>query len=121
MLSANRLCTLLLALTLTGAVASCADNSLGIWKLDVQKSEYNSGHFPLKNLTIAREKVEGGVRVTSWGEDGDGNAIHTSYAIQYGGSEQPVTGVGSPCDYISIKQLNARTFIAECRNRVCAS
>lgn len=115
--SANRLCALLLALTLTGAVGACADNSLGTWKLNVRKSEHSVGHFPLKNLTIAREEVEGGVRVSAWGEDGVGNAIHTSYAAQYGGSEQPVIGTGSPCDYISIKQLNASTFIAECRSR----
>ena len=115
--SANRACTLLLALTLTGAVASCTDDSLGTWKLNVQKSEHSAGHFPLRNLTISREEVEGGVRVTTWGEDDDGNPIHTTNAAHYGGSEQPVTGTGCPCDYISIKQLNTRTFISECRNR----
>ena len=84
-----------------------ADNSLGTWKLNMEKSKF-SPSAPVKSLTSTREASDGGVKVTTTGERADGVAIDSSYTAKYDGSEAEVTG--APFDAISIKQVNANTF-----------
>lgn len=94
-----------IALTTVGALA--ADNSLGTWKLNMDKSNF-SPSAPVKSLTTTREASDGGVKVTTTGERADGTPINASYTAKYDGQECPVTG--APYDTITIKQVNANRF-----------
>jgi hypothetical protein len=94
-----------IAITVTGAFA--ADNPLGTWKLNMEKSKF-SPSAPVKSLTATREATDDGVKVTTTGERADGTPINGSYTAKYDGKEYPVTG--APYDSIAIKQVNENTF-----------
>jgi len=104
-----RLALATLAITSTMA-AFGADNSLGTWKVNVEKSTYNPGTFPLKSLTSVREAAGNGVKVTNTGERSDGTAVNVTYTAKYDGSPSSVSGEGSRYDTVSIKQTDANTF-----------
>ncbi len=89
---------------LTAVGMAGADNTIGTWKLNMEKSKVMAG---LKSLTITREAVEGGVKLTGTGTRADGE-INSSYTAKYDGKSYPATG--SPWDTISIKQLDANTL-----------
>src|SRR6478672_5811679 len=99
-----------LAITTVGAVA--ADNSIGTWKLNVEKSKYTPAPLPIKSLTVMREASDGGVKQTTTGERADGTAIQASYTAKYDGKDVQVSG-NSQYDTIAIKQLNANTLTDE--------
>ena len=99
----------LIALALTASAAGGADNSLGTWKLDLEKSTYTPAPVPVKSLTITREAADGGVKVTMTGEMADGTPLNSSYTAKYDGTDAQVTG-NAPFDTIAIKQKNARTL-----------
>src|SRR5947209_14804852 len=92
-----------IAITVTGALAS--DNSLGTWKLNMEKSKFTPSS-PVKSLTATREASDDGVKVTMTGERADGTPVNGSYTAKYDGKEYPVTG--APYDSIAIKQVNAK-------------
>ena len=98
----------LVVLAITTVAAFAADNTLGTWKLNVGKSTYSPGPFPIKSLTVVREAFDGGVKVTNTGERSDG-PLKASYTAKYDGSESHVTG-NAQYDSISIKQVNANTL-----------
>jgi hypothetical protein len=102
----------LLLLALTSIAVLAADNTLGTWKLNIEKSKYTPTPMPVKSLTITREASDGGVKVTTSGEQADGTAINASYTVKYDGKEVSVTG-NSPYDTIAVKQLNANTLTDE--------
>jgi len=108
----NLLCKTFIAFAITTIAAFGADNSLGTWKLNVEKSKYTPAPMPLKSLTVTREAGDGGVKVTTTGERTDGTALNASYTAKYDGKEVSVTGNAS-YDMISIKQVNANTFTDE--------
>jgi hypothetical protein len=101
-----------IALTALGVFA--ADNSLGTWKLNMQKSKFTPS-APVKSLTSTRETSDGGVKVTTTGERApDGTAINASYTAKYDGKDYPATG--APYDTIALRQVNANKFTAELKN-----
>jgi hypothetical protein len=102
-----------IALVITTIGAFGADNSLGTWKLNVEKSKYTPAPIPVKSLTTVREASAGGVKVTTTGERTDGTKIDASYTAKYDGTASSVTGTGAPYDTIAIKQVNANTFTDE--------
>jgi hypothetical protein len=106
--------TAFLGLTLTTIVAFGADNSIGTWKLNMEKSKSAGAPIPVKTLTMTREAADGGVTVTITGEQANGTTMNANYTAKYGGKEVSVTGNG-PYDTISIKQVNANTFTDERR------
>lgn len=107
----------LAALAITSAVAAyAADNSLGTWKLNVEKSKYTPAPFPVKSITSTREAADNGVKVTNTGERSDGTAINTNYTAKYDGSSASVSGSGAPYDSVTLKQLNANSFAYEAKN-----
>jgi hypothetical protein len=99
-----------LAITTIGALG--ADNSIGTWKLNVEKSKYTPAPMPVKSLMVTREASDGGAKVTTTGEQADGTAINASYTAKYDGKEVQITG-NSPYDTIAIKQVNANTLTDE--------
>ena len=101
----------LIVLAISSATAAFgADNSLGAWKVNIEKTKYTPAPWPVKTVTAVREAVPGGVKVTNTGERADGTAINSSYTAKYDGSPSPVSGQGSPYDSVSLKQMNANTF-----------
>jgi hypothetical protein len=105
----NQLITVSLILAGAALAAFGADNTLGTWKLNVEKSKYTPAPMPVKSLTVTREASDGGVKVTTTGAQADGTAINASYTAKYDGSEVMITG-NSPYDMIAIKQVNANTL-----------
>jgi hypothetical protein len=114
----QRFFTLALAtLLITSATAAfAADNSVGTWKLNVEKSKYSPAPFPVKSITATREAADNGIKVTNTGERADGSPINSTYTAKYDGSDSAVSGQGSPYDSVSIKQVNANTFNYEAKN-----
>jgi hypothetical protein len=100
-----------LAITTIGVFG--ADNSLGTWKLNVEKSKSTSGPLPVKSLLIVREPSDGGVKVMTTGERADGAKINTTYTAKYDGTAATVTGDTLLYDSISIKQVNPNTLTDE--------
>jgi len=98
-----------LVLAITTVTAFGADNTIGTWKLNVEKSKYSPAPMPLKSLTVTREALDGGAKVTATGEQTDGTAINGSYTAKYDGKDVPVTG-NLPYDTISLKQVNSNTL-----------
>src|SRR6266700_3776732 len=98
---------IVLAIATIGALG--ADNTIGTWKFNVEKSKYTPAPMPVKSLTVTREASEGGVKVTTTGEQANGTAINVSYTAKYDGKDVQVTG-NAPYDTISIKQSNANTL-----------
>jgi len=99
----------LIALAITTIGALGADNSIGAWKLNVEKSKYTPAPLPVKSLTVTREAADGGVKVTVTGEQADGTAINSSYTAKFDGKDVQVTG-NAPYDTIALKQVNANTI-----------
>ena len=95
------------------AFGQTTDNSLGTWKLNMEKSKFTPS-APVKNLTATREASDDGVKVTMTGERADGTPINGSYTAKYDGKEYPVTG--APYDSIAIKQVNENTFTTVQKN-----
>jgi hypothetical protein len=100
----------------TTVFALTVDNSVGTWKANITASKYTPAPWPVKSLTVVREAVPGGVRVTNTGERTDGTPITSSYTAIYDGTSTAVTGSGSPYDSISIKQVDANTFSYEAKS-----
>lgn len=109
------LCTAFVVLALTTLAASGADNSLGTWKLNIEKSKYTPEPMPVKNLTTVREAADGGVKVTTTGEQANGTPINSSASIKYDGKDYPV--VGAPWDRIAVKQIDANNFTSETKQK----
>lgn len=103
----NRAVVVLAIAAVTGLAA---DNSVGTWKLNIEKSKYTPAPLPVKSLTSVREAAPGGVKVTVTGERVDAAPLNSTYTAKYDGSATAVTGTGTPYDSISIKQVNANTF-----------
>jgi hypothetical protein len=53
--------------TIPIALGQTTDNSLGTWKLNMEKSKF-SPSAPVKSLTATREATNDGVKVTTTGE-----------------------------------------------------
>ena len=109
----NILATLTIGIVITAIGAFAADNSLGTWKLNMEKSKFTPA-APVKSLTSIREESDGGVKVTTTGERADGTPINGSYTAKYDGKSYPVTG--APYDSIAVKQVKPNTFTTEQKN-----
>src|SRR5579872_5176068 len=108
----KNLSRMFIAIAVTAIAAFGADNSLGTWKLNMEKSKYTGAPMPIKSLTITREAADGGVKVTVTGEQANGTAINSSYTVKYDGKEVNVTG-NAPYDMIAVKQASANTITDE--------
>src|SRR4051794_28171936 len=99
-----------MALAVIAAGAFCADNTLGTWKLNPEKSKPPAGQSRITSLAVVRETSGGGVKVTATGEREDKSKIDVSYTAKYDGKEVTVSGSGLPYDTIAIKQVDANTL-----------
>lgn len=105
--------SILVKLAVAAAISSLgafgADQSLGIWKLNVEKSKF-SPTAPVKSLLTTRNAIPegGGAIVISTGELPDGTKVNANYTVKYDGRDYGVQG--APWDTISIKQVDGNTF-----------
>jgi hypothetical protein len=95
------------------AIAAGADNTLGTWKYDTGKSTPAPGVSPITNLTVTREAIDGGAKISAKGERADGSKIDTVTTAKYDGKEVTVTGTGLTWDTNAIKQADANTLTEE--------
>jgi hypothetical protein len=103
-----------IGMAITSIAMFGADNSIGTWKRNIEKSESTPpATNPITSLTVVYEAVDGGVKVTATGQVKDGTAINYSSTDKYDGKEYPATG--APWDTVSIKQIDANTFTVEVR------
>jgi hypothetical protein len=108
----NQLIKVFVLLALPALAALGADNTIGTWKLNVEKSKYTPARMPVRSLTVVREAADGGVKQTTTGEQTSGTQINASYTAKYDGKDVPVTG-NAPYDTIAVKQVNANTLTDE--------
>ena len=91
-------------------IAFGADNALGSWKYNAAKSKLPSGVSPITNLTVTREAIDGGAKISAKGERADGSKIDTVTIAKYDGKAVPVTGTGLTWDTAAIKHVDANTL-----------
>lgn len=110
----TRLLNVLVLIAATAIGLSAADNSIGTWKRNVEKSKYTPvPPNPFKSQTMVREAVNGGVKVTAKGERADGTPVESTYTVSYDGKPVKTESRGSNVDTVSVKQVDANTFITE--------
>ena len=95
-------------------VEKMANNSIGTWKLNIEKSNRPSTPNPATSATEVIEAVEGGVKLTVTGQRQDGTAINFTSTIIFDGEEHPVMGAPHDIfDTVSAKQIDPNTFTSE--------
>jgi hypothetical protein len=90
----------------SGALA--ADNWLGTWKLNVEKSKYSPGPAP-KSLTLKYEPSQGGIKLTSDGVSADGKTMHGTYTSKFDGKDVPWEG-NPDADMAAPKKIDDNSF-----------
>lgn len=106
---------MIIGLAITAIGMFGADDSLGTWKRNIEKSKGSTPvPNPYKSQTTVREAADGGVKVTNVGERKDGAATKSTYSVKYDGVAVPVTG-GTSFDTIAVKQVDANTFTSEAK------
>ena len=100
---------MMMATVAMAAVAFCADNTLGTWKMDAAKSKAPSGQSPIKSATTIREAAGDGVKMSVKGEREDGTKIDVSYTAKYDGKPVTMSGSGLPYDTVSLTMKDANT------------
>jgi len=88
--------------------ADISDNSLGTWKLNVEKSTSSPGPLRVKSLTLTRQAEAGGVRTTATVGLGNDNPVVSSSIAKYDGKDYSVSN--APWDTASEEQVDANTF-----------
>jgi hypothetical protein len=101
---------LTVAMVALAAGAFCADNTLGTWKLNPEKSKPASGVSKPTSLTVVRQASGDAVKVTVKGEREDKSKVDVSYTAKYDGKDVAVSGTGLPYDTVAIKQVDANTL-----------
>ena len=84
-----------------------ADPVLGIWNLNVAKSNYRPGPAPKSQTRIYEEHPEG-IKVTIKTVLADGKSTSVEHPVNYDGKEHPVTG-SSQTDSIALEKVDEYT------------
>ncbi len=100
---------IMIATIAMAAVAFCADNTLGTWKLNAAKSKTAAGQSPIKSLTVVRAAAGDAIKVSVKGDREDGSKIDVSYTAKYDGKPVTMSGSGLPYDTLALKQVDADT------------
>ena len=85
-----------------------ADNWLGTWKLNTEKSKYSPGPMP-KSMTAKFEASGDSITLTTDGMSADGKPTHGSYTSKFDGKDVP--WMGNPdADTASPKRIDANSY-----------
>jgi hypothetical protein len=110
----RRIAVKLIAATLTGVLLFAGDNSVGVWKRNVESTKYaDANPNPITALIMTREAVPGnpgGLRITSKGHRKDGSVIDYTVTVMYDGKDYKVSGVGSVFDTIAVTRIDDDHF-----------
>jgi hypothetical protein len=71
--------------------AFAAENWLGTWKLNREKSSFEPGPGP-KSLTLKFKATKDGIKFTGDGVDAEGKKTHTEFVSKFDGEEVPYKG-----------------------------
>ena len=85
-----------------------ADNWLGTWKLNAEKSKYSPGPAP-KSATAKFEVAGDSITLTTDGVSADGKTAHGSYTSKFDGKDVPWTG-NPDADTASSRRIDANTY-----------
>jgi hypothetical protein len=106
-----RMLKLIAGLAIAALGLCAADNSVGVWKRNVESTKYESANpNPITSMIMVREAVPGGLKITTTGHRKDGTPINYTVTVIYDGKDYPVSGNGSVFDTIAITQIDANTF-----------
>jgi len=98
----------LVAMVFSSSVLLAADNWMGTWKLNVEKSKYSPGPAP-KSLTLKYQTSQGVITLTSDGVDAQGKATHGTYSSKFDGKE--TSWEGNPdADLAAPKKIDDNSF-----------
>ena len=100
---------IMIATVAIAAVAFCADNTLGTWKLNAAKTKVPAGQSPIKSLTVVRTAAGDAMTVSVKGDREDDSKIDVSYTAKYDGKAVTMLGSGLPYDTLALKQVDADT------------
>ncbi len=92
----------------SSSIVLAADNWLGTWKLNLEKSKYSPGPAP-KSLTLKYEASQGGIRHTFDGVDAEGKATHGGYSSKFDGKDVPFEG-NPDADTHAPKKIDDNSF-----------
>ena len=104
----RRIALAVLFIVVNGALAQSDDPSLGIWKMNREKSKFNSIAMPYA-MTLTIEIVGKGVRSTAEGLTAGGRPFKIQYTAYYDGQDWPITGY-SIANAASFRRVDARTI-----------
>jgi hypothetical protein len=90
--------------------AAAADNTLGTWKWNAEKSTTPPGG-KYHSLTITREAADGGIKQTVEEENAAGKPVHGEFTVKYDGRSAAVTGLS--WDMVAETQIDANTVSEE--------
>jgi hypothetical protein len=103
--------SLIAALALTAMAMFGGDNSVGVWKRNIEQTKYESANpNPIIDMVMVREAVPGGLKITTTGKRKDGTQINYTVTVIYDGKDYPVSGTGSVFDTIAITRKDDNTF-----------
>ena len=100
-------------LALANGASAQTDPSVGTWKLNVAKSNYNGGSVP-KSSTVVVENAGQGIKVTGTTVLGDGSTRTVNYTANYDGKDAAVTGTP---DYNTVSMTRSGSTIKGVRRR----
>ena len=92
----------------SSSVLLAADNWVGSWKINVEKSKYSPGPAP-KSQTLKYEVTPAGIKLSSDGMSADGKATHGSYTSKFDGKETPWEG-NPDADTAAPKKIDDNSF-----------
>ena len=95
-------------MVLSSSVVLAADNWLGTWKLNVEKSKYSPGPAP-KSLTAKFEASPVGTKLTTDGVNAEGKATHGTYTSKFDGKDVPWEG-NPDADTAAPKKIDDNTY-----------
>ncbi len=99
------------ALVMPACAHAAADNSVGVWKREVDQTKYSAPNLnPIVQMIMTREAIPGGLKIHSVGERKDGTKIDYTVSVVYDGKDYPVSGYGSVFDTIAITATDANHF-----------
>ena len=103
-----------LSLVIGSGAGFAADNTLGTWKRNVEKSMSNrpSGN-PYKSSITVRKGIPGGARVTVESVRQDGTRSAFGYSALYDATPVKLSPSEGPFDMLSVKQVDGNTLLIE--------
>ena len=91
---------------------------VGIWKLNLEKSKFNSDYPAPKSETILIEQKQGGVLVTADPVNFRGKPAHVVYSLMFDGKDYPVAGAPQDSEFgfgnvstdtVAVERIDPRT------------